>query len=76
VSATAEAYYRTGVTAFQRQDLAGAIAAWDRTLALDPTHKGAQLSRAQALEMQANLEKLRGRPQDPVVAQRDGTAAR
>jgi len=31
-----EGYYRDGVTAFQRQDLDGAIAAWDRALAIDP----------------------------------------
>jgi hypothetical protein len=76
VSATAEAYYRSGVSAFQRQDLDGAIASWDRTLALDPNHKGAQLSRTQAVELKQNLEKVRGRTADPVVAQRDSNAAR
>jgi tetratricopeptide (TPR) repeat protein len=55
----AESYYRTGVAAFQRQDLDKAIAAWDRALAIDPTHRNAQLSRAQALELKQNLKELR-----------------
>jgi lipoprotein NlpI len=45
--------------AFQRQDLDGAIAAWDKVLALDPDHKDAQLNRAQALKLKENLKKLR-----------------
>jgi tetratricopeptide (TPR) repeat protein len=58
-SKAAETYYRTGVAAFQRQDLDKAIAAWDRALAIDPTHRNAQLSRAQALELKQNLKELR-----------------
>jgi len=55
----ADIHYRAGVAAFQKQDLDGAIAAWDKTLAIDPEHKNAQLSRAQALELKQNLQKLR-----------------
>jgi tetratricopeptide (TPR) repeat protein len=51
--------YRIGVAAFQQQDLDRAIAAWDKTLAIDPDHKNAQLNRAQALELKQNLQKLR-----------------
>src|SRR5262245_19962690 len=54
-----EAYYRDGVAAFQRQDLDGAIAAWDRALAVDPNHKNAQLNRAQAIELKQNLQRLK-----------------
>jgi len=56
---TADTYYRNGVAAFQRQDLDGAIAAWDKTLAIDPNHKNAQLNRAQAIELKMNLQRLR-----------------
>ena len=55
----ADLHYRAGVAAFQKQDLDGAIAAWDKTLAVDPDHKNAQLSRAQAIELKQNLQKLR-----------------
>ena len=55
----ADANYRIGVAAFQKQDLDRAIAAWDKTLAIDPDHKNAQLNRAQALELKQNLQKLR-----------------
>ena len=54
-----EAYYRDGVAAFQRQDLDGAIAAWDRALAVDPNHRNAQLNRAQAVELKQNLQRLK-----------------
>jgi len=54
-----EAYYRDGVAAFQRQDLDGAIAAWDRALTIDPNHKNAQLNRAQAIELKQNLQRLK-----------------
>jgi len=54
-----EGYYRDGVTAFQRQDLDGAIAAWDRALAIDPNHRNAQLNRAQAIELKQNLQRLK-----------------
>ena len=55
----ADIHYRAGLTAFQRQDLDGAIAAWDRVLAIDPEHRNAQLQKAQALELKANLQRLR-----------------
>ena len=55
----ADINYRIGVAAFQKQDLDRAIAAWDKTLAIDPDHKNAQLNRAQALELKQNLQKLR-----------------
>ena len=54
-----DGYYRDGVTAFQRQDLDGAIAAWDRALAVDPNHRNAQLNRAQAIELKQNLQRLK-----------------
>jgi tetratricopeptide (TPR) repeat protein len=54
----ADVHYRAGLTAFQRQDLDRAIAAWDRALAIDPEHKNAQLNRAQALELKQNLQRL------------------
>lgn len=54
-----DGYYRDGVTAFQRQDLDGAIAAWDRALAIDPNHRNAQLNRAQAIELKQNLQRLK-----------------
>ena len=55
----ADIYYRNGVAAFQKQDLDGAIAAWDRALTFDPNHKNAQLQRAQAIELKQNLQRLR-----------------
>lgn len=54
-----DGYYRDGVAAFQRQDLDGAIAAWDRALAVDPNHRNAQLNRAQAIELKQNLQRLK-----------------
>ena len=54
-----DAFYRDGVAAFQRQDLDGAIAAWDKALAVDPNHKNAQLNRAQAIELKQNLQRLK-----------------
>jgi Tfp pilus assembly protein PilF len=55
----ADIQYRNGVAAFQKQDLDGAIAAFDKALAIDPDHKNAQLNRAQAVELKQNLQKLR-----------------
>lgn len=55
----AEVYYERGLVAFQHQDLNTAIADWDRVLAIDPTHKDAQLSRAQAIRLKDNLAKLK-----------------
>ena len=54
-----DGYYRDGVAAFQRQDLDGAIAAWDKALAVDPNHRNAQLNRAQAIELKQNLQRLK-----------------
>lgn len=54
-----DVHYRNGQAAFQRQDLDGAIAEWNRVLAIDPNHRNAQLSRAQAQELKENLSKLR-----------------
>jgi Tfp pilus assembly protein PilF len=54
-----DVHYREGVALFQRQDLDGAIAAWDRALAVDPEHRNAQLNRAQALELKQNLQRLK-----------------
>jgi tetratricopeptide (TPR) repeat protein len=56
---TTDTYYRNGVAAFQRQDLDGAIAAFEKALAIDPNHKNAQLQRAQAIELKQNLQRLR-----------------
>jgi Tfp pilus assembly protein PilF len=54
-----EPHYRAGVQAAQRQDLDGAIAAFDRALAINPEHRNAQLQKAQAQELKANLQRLR-----------------
>lgn len=50
--------YKEGMVAFQKQDLDGAIAAWDRVVALEPDYKDVQLSRSQALKLKENLKKL------------------
>jgi Tfp pilus assembly protein PilF len=55
----ADVYYQRGLVAFQHQDLNTAIADWDKVLAIDPNHKDAQLSRAQAVRLKNNLAKLR-----------------
>ncbi|MBV9331803.1 MAG: tetratricopeptide repeat protein [Alphaproteobacteria bacterium] len=55
----AEDWYRRGLVAFQRQDLDGAIAAWDKALAIEPDNKEAALNRAQAVRLKANLSKLK-----------------
>ena len=55
----ADVYYERGLVAFQHQDLNTAIADWDKVLAIDPDHKDAQLSRAQAVRLKNNLAKLR-----------------
>jgi Tfp pilus assembly protein PilF len=55
----ADLYYERGLVAFQHQDLNTAIADWDKVLAIDPNHKDAQLSRAQAVRLKNNLAKLR-----------------
>jgi len=55
----ADVYYERGLVAFEHQDLNTAIAYWDKVLAIDPDHKDAQLSRAQAVRLKNNLAKLR-----------------
>jgi tetratricopeptide (TPR) repeat protein len=55
----ADRKYKEGMIAFQRQDLDGAIAAWDRVVAMEPDYKDVQLNRSQALKLKQNLEKLR-----------------
>lgn len=54
----AEREFKKGVIAFQRQDLDGAIAAWDKALTIEPNYQDAQLNRAQALRLKENLKKL------------------
>lgn len=54
----AEREYKKGMIAFQRQDLDGAIAAWDNVLVIEPDNQEAQLNRAQALRLKENLKKL------------------
>lgn len=54
----ADRKYREGMIAFQKQDLDGAIAAWDRVVALEPDYKDVQLNRSQALKLKENLRKL------------------
>ena len=56
----ADRYYKDGLIAFQHQDLDGAIAAWNKVLAIDPAYKDAALNRAEALRLKANLKKLGG----------------
>jgi hypothetical protein len=60
--ATAEDWYRRGVVAFQQQDLDGAIADWDKSLAIEPDNKEAQLNRAQAVRLRTNLANLMKKP--------------
>ena len=57
-SKTVEIHYRNGLIAFRRQDLDGAIAAWDRVLAIDPNHEKAQANKAQALVLKRALQTL------------------
>lgn len=56
----ADRYYKDGLIAFQHQDLDGAIAAWNKVLAIDPAYKDAALNRAEAIRLKANLKKLGG----------------
>jgi TolA-binding protein len=56
----ADRYYRDGLIAFQHQDLDGAIAAWNKVLAIDPGYKDAALNRSEALRLKANLKKIGG----------------
>ena len=58
-TAAADRYYRNGLSAFRRQELDAAIAAWDKVLEIDPSHENAKLQRAQALELKEKLSKLK-----------------
>jgi tetratricopeptide (TPR) repeat protein len=46
-----EIEYRSGVAAFNRNDLEAAMVHWDRALALDPMHHNSTLNRSQAMEL-------------------------
>jgi tetratricopeptide (TPR) repeat protein len=56
----AEEYFRRGFIALQRQDLDGAIAAWNIVLSINPNYRDAQLNRDEAIQLKANLLKLKG----------------
>jgi tetratricopeptide (TPR) repeat protein len=58
-TAAADRYYRTGLSAFRKQELDAAIKAWDKVLEIDPSHENAKLQRAQALELKEKLSKLK-----------------
>ena len=49
---------RDARAAFARQDLDGAIANWDRVLALDPNNGTAKLERQRAIELKERLKKV------------------
>jgi len=51
-------YQREANTAFQRQELDGAIRKWDQVLALEPDNDVARLRKAQALDLKEKLQKL------------------
>jgi tetratricopeptide (TPR) repeat protein len=55
---SAERFYHAGLIAFQRQDLARAIAQWQKAVAADRTYLDARLSLAQAEKLQQNLQQL------------------
>ncbi|HZF79084.1 MAG TPA: LysM domain-containing protein [Rubrivivax sp.] len=46
-----ERLQRQARSAFAKQDLAGAIAAWDKVLAIDPDNRTAQLERQKAVDL-------------------------
>ena len=52
-------YTRAAMQATARQDLKGAVAQWDRVLALDPANETARGERKRAIE---GLEKLNQKP--------------
>ncbi len=58
-TATAERYYRSGLSSFRRQELDAAIAAWDKALEIDPSHGNAKAQRAQAIDLKQKLSTLR-----------------
>lgn len=49
---------RAARAAYAKQDLDGAIAAWDRVLELDPNNSNARLERQKALELKERLKKV------------------
>jgi tetratricopeptide (TPR) repeat protein len=49
---------RTARAAFAKQDLDGAIAAWDRVLELDPNNGTAKLERQRAVDLKERLKKV------------------
>lgn len=49
---------REARTAFAKQDLVGAIAAWDKVLAIDPDNRNAQLERQRASDLCRRLNDL------------------
>jgi hypothetical protein len=49
---------RAARAAFAKQDLDGAIAAWDRVLVLDPNNSTAKLERQRAVELKERLKKV------------------
>lgn len=51
-------YALSARTAFARQDLDGAIRAWDRVLSVDPTNDTARLERQRALALKEKVKKL------------------
>lgn len=51
-------YSLTARTAFARQDLDGAIRAWDRVLVVDPSNETAKLERQRALSLKEKVKKL------------------
>lgn len=58
-TAAADRYYRSGLSAFRKQELDAAIKSWDKVLEIDPDHENAKLQRAQAIELKEKLSKLR-----------------
>lgn len=50
---------RTARAAFAKQDLDGAIAAWDRVLEVDPNNGNAKLERQKAVDLKERLKTLR-----------------
>ncbi len=49
---------RTARAAFAKQDLDGAIAAWDRLLEVDPNNGNAKLERQKAVDLKERLKTL------------------
>ncbi|KQP22413.1 hypothetical protein ASF43_00315 [Pseudorhodoferax sp. Leaf267] len=56
-----DTHTRAARQAFARQDLVGAIAGWDRVLALDPGHDTARSERQKAVELKKRADELPGK---------------